>query len=89
MQNDEGVKVDLYIPRKCSATNRLIEAGDHASVQINVPILDEQGVMIKGEYQPYVIGGFLRERGLSDHEFNILLQKDGYLEKVVAKSQLI
>lgn len=36
MQNDEGNIVDLYIPRKCSATNRLITAKDHASVQIEI-----------------------------------------------------
>ncbi|KAF5941857.1 hypothetical protein HYC85_019500 [Camellia sinensis] len=36
MQNEEGQNMDLYIPRKCSATNRLITAKDHASVQINV-----------------------------------------------------
>jgi hypothetical protein len=36
MQNDNGVIVDLYIPRKCSATNRLITAKDHASVQIEI-----------------------------------------------------
>ena len=26
MQNEEGRVVDLYLPRKCSATNRLIPA---------------------------------------------------------------
>ena len=36
MQNDEQKIVDLYIPRKCSATNRLITAGDTASVQIDI-----------------------------------------------------
>ena len=36
MQNDEQKIVDLYIPRKCSATNRLITAKDHASVQIEI-----------------------------------------------------
>jgi small subunit ribosomal protein S21e len=36
MQNEEKEIVDLYIPRKCSATNRLITAKDHASVQLNV-----------------------------------------------------
>ena len=36
MQNEEKQIVDLYIPRKCSATNRLITAKDHASVQINI-----------------------------------------------------
>jgi hypothetical protein len=36
MQNEENKIVDLYIPRKCSATNRLITAKDSASVQIDV-----------------------------------------------------
>lgn len=45
MQNDQGQVVDLYVPRKCSATNRLIIAKDHASVQINVAEVDEEGKM--------------------------------------------
>ena len=36
MQNDQNKIVDLYIPRKCSATNSLITAYDHASVQIEI-----------------------------------------------------
>lgn len=36
MQNDEGKIVDLYVPRKCSATGRLIPAKEHGAVQINV-----------------------------------------------------
>ncbi len=36
MQNEEKDIVDLYIPRKCSATNRLIKAKDHSAVQIDV-----------------------------------------------------
>ncbi|KAL8507104.1 hypothetical protein ACS0TY_017841 [Phlomoides rotata] len=44
MQNDEGKNMDLCIPRKCSATNRLITSKDHASVQFNLGHLDERGV---------------------------------------------
>ena len=36
MQNENKEIVDLYIPRKCSATNNLITAKDHASVQMNI-----------------------------------------------------
>ena len=36
MQNDEGKVVELYLPRKCSATNRLIPATEHGSCNINV-----------------------------------------------------
>lgn len=28
--------MDLYVPRKCSATNRVLHAKDHAAVQINI-----------------------------------------------------
>ena len=36
MINEKGEIQDKYIPRKCSATNRLIVAKDHASVQIEI-----------------------------------------------------
>jgi len=36
MQNEQGDYVDIILPRKCAATNRLLHAKDHASVQINV-----------------------------------------------------
>ncbi|NXX01772.1 RS21 protein, partial [Larus smithsonianus] len=36
MQNDAGEFVDLYVPRKCSTSNRIIGAKDHASIQINI-----------------------------------------------------
>lgn len=36
MQDEQQNIVDIYIPRKCSATNRLITAKDHASVQIEI-----------------------------------------------------
>lgn len=36
MQNDQGKIVDLYVPRRCFATNRLLDAKDTASVQITL-----------------------------------------------------
>lgn len=36
MRNEEGETVDLYIPRKCSWTNRLITSKDHASIQVRL-----------------------------------------------------
>lgn len=37
MQNEAGEYVDLYIPRKCSASNRILSAKDHASIQVIMP----------------------------------------------------
>ncbi|PNX91139.1 40S ribosomal protein s21-2-like [Trifolium pratense] len=59
MQNDEGQITELYIPRKCSATNRLITAKDHASVQINIGHLDESGVY-NGTFSTFALCGFTR-----------------------------
>ena len=39
MFNDEGKLIDIYIPRKCSYTNRILHAKDKASVQINVGLV--------------------------------------------------
>ena len=36
MQNEKGEIVDLYIPRRCYATNKLLDAKDHSSVQITI-----------------------------------------------------
>lgn len=36
MQNDKKELVDLYIPRRCFATNRLLNAKDYSSVQVSI-----------------------------------------------------
>ncbi|KAF3973818.1 hypothetical protein CMV_002785 [Castanea mollissima] len=74
MQNEEGVITELYIPRKCSATNRLITAKDHASVQINVGHLDENGVY-NGHFSTFALCGFVRAQGDADSGLDRLWQK--------------
>ncbi|XP_008805749.1 40S ribosomal protein S21 [Phoenix dactylifera] len=74
MQNEEGKMMDLYIPRKCSATNRLITAKDHASVQINIGHLDENGVYT-GQFTTFALSGFIRAQGDADSALDRLWQK--------------
>ncbi|MCD7457003.1 40S ribosomal protein S21 [Datura stramonium] len=74
MQNDEGQNMDLYIPRKCSATNRLITSKDHASVQLNVGHLDEFG-RYTGQFTTYALCGFIRAQGDADSALDRLWQK--------------
>ncbi|EXJ59507.1 40S ribosomal protein S21 [Cladophialophora bantiana CBS 173.52] len=81
MENEKGEIVDLYVPRKCSATNRIIKAKDHASVQISVGKVDENG-RYTGENQVYALCGFVRSRAESDDSLNRLAQKDGFLKNV-------
>jgi len=82
MQNDQGIQVDLYRPRKCSATNRLITAKDHASVQINVGEVDEKGHYITNNFKRYELCGFIRSSGESDDSLNRLASSDGFLKNV-------
>lgn len=69
MQNEEGKYTDLYIPRKCSATNRIIGAKDHASVQINVGHLNADGVYTR-ENSTFAFSGFIRAKGEADAYLN-------------------
>ncbi|CAN8071667.1 unnamed protein product [Agarophyton chilense] len=77
MQNDKGEVVDLYIPRKCSASNRLITAKDHASVQITIARVDENGVK-NGEHDTIAICGYVRRKGLSDDAFYRISKEKGF-----------
>ncbi|KAL9026833.1 MAG: hypothetical protein Q9180_007419 [Flavoplaca navasiana] len=81
MENEKGDLVDLYVPRKCSATNRIIKAKDHASVQISVGKVDENG-RYTGENQVYALCGFVRAMGEGDDAMNRLAQRDGMLKNV-------
>lgn len=61
-----------------SASNRLITAKDHSSVQINIARVDENGVIIPGEYDTIAICGYVRRKGLSDDAFFRLARDKGY-----------
>ncbi len=74
MQNDEKKIVDLYIPRKCSATNRLITAKDHAAVQIDIAEVDENG-RTTGKSKTLALAGFMRSRGEADACLNRLFHE--------------
>ena len=66
MQNENGENVDLYIPRKCSWTNRLLTAKDHGSVQINVANVDPVSGLATGEATTYALSGCVRFRSEGD-----------------------
>uniref|UniRef100_A0A7S0FIC7 40S ribosomal protein S21 n=1 Tax=Minutocellus polymorphus TaxID=265543 RepID=A0A7S0FIC7_9STRA len=66
MQNENGDNVDLYVPRKCSWTNRLLTSGDHGSVQINVGNVDPVTGLFTGESTPFAISGYVRAKSEAD-----------------------
>uniref|UniRef100_A0A8R7PAK9 Small ribosomal subunit protein eS21 n=4 Tax=Triticinae TaxID=1648030 RepID=A0A8R7PAK9_TRIUA len=74
MQNEVGDMVDLYVPRKCSATNRIITAKDHASVQINIGHVDANG-LYNGSFTTFALSGFVRAQGDADGSLDRLWQQ--------------
>ncbi|CAO4370124.1 Protein CBR-RPS-21 [Caenorhabditis briggsae] len=87
MQNDAGQTVELYVPRKCSSSNRIIGPKDHAAVQIDFVDVDpETGRMIPGKSTRYAICGALRRMGESDDAILRLAQKDGLVPRDELKS---
>mmetsp|Transcript_105823 Transcript_105823/g.147549 ORF Transcript_105823/g.147549 Transcript_105823/m.147549 type:complete len:94 (-) Transcript_105823:414-695(-) len=75
--NDKNELIDLYIPRKCAITNKVISAKDRSSVQINVGVVDEQTGRYTGENLIFAFSGFVRKQGRADAELEILLNKQG------------
>ncbi|KAI3864560.1 hypothetical protein C5167_043359 [Papaver somniferum] len=80
MMNEEGQNMDLYIPRKCSATNRIITAKDHASVQLNIGHLNESGIYTN-QFSTFALSGFVRAQGDADSAVDRLWQKKKVEEK--------
>uniref|UniRef100_A0AAG1WR29 Small ribosomal subunit protein eS21 n=1 Tax=Oryctolagus cuniculus TaxID=9986 RepID=A0AAG1WR29_RABIT len=58
MQSNAGEFVDLYVPRKCSASNRIIGAKDHASIPMNVAEVDKVTGRFNGQSKTYAICGW-------------------------------
>jgi len=76
MQNESGENVDLYIPRKCAWTTRLISAKDHGSVQINVANVDPITGVYTGDYKAFALAGYIRAKSEGDEALTTLVQKN-------------
>jgi len=76
MHNDQGKLIDLYIPRKCAVTNKVIHAQDYASVQVNVGEVDGNGRYTK-KNTTFAFSGFIRKQGRADSSLEDLLAKAG------------
>ncbi len=72
MQNDAKEFVDIIVPRKCYATNRILNAKDHASI-----VITYQGENQKDEN--ICLSGFVRAKGQSDAALNRFFRSKGLL----------
>lgn len=64
-----------------SASNRIIHAKDHASVQLNLAEVDPNTGIMTGSSKVYAICGAIRMMGESDDCINRLAKRDSLLTK--------
>jgi small subunit ribosomal protein S21e len=76
MQNEAGENVEMYIPRKCSWTSRIISAKDHGSVQLNVANVDPITGLYTGEATPFALAGYVRNKSEGDMALTALVAKN-------------
>jgi len=62
MQNASGQYVDLYVPRKCSWTNRLIHSSDYAAVTVNIARVDADSGQRLPENDTFCLSGYIRSK---------------------------
>ncbi|XP_015400114.1 40S ribosomal protein S21-like [Panthera pardus] len=72
MYNNAGKFMDLYVQQKCSASNHIISAKDHRSIQMNTAKIDKvtgkfNGVHpLNGQFETFAICGAICRMGESD-----------------------
>ena len=77
IMNQNKEIVEKYLPRKCSATSKIIGPKDHSSVQIFIPDVDAQGRVITERGTNVVLSGYIREKGRGDIELEKILKSSG------------
>ncbi|XP_037591285.1 uncharacterized protein LOC119469710 [Cebus imitator] len=80
-QSDAGELVDLHLPRTCSASNRIVGAQDHTSIQMNVAGVHKVTARFNGQFKTYALCGAIGRMGESDDSILRLSKADGIVSK--------
>ena len=83
MQNTDAPptaeQIELYVPRKCAASNKIIAAKDHAAVQLDIAEVNEQTGRMTGKSRTYALCGSIRMMGEADDSIVRLASQDGFI----------
>jgi small subunit ribosomal protein S21e len=74
--NQENKLTDIYLPRKCDYTDRLITSKDHASIQLAINELNEDGTINLAKTNLVTISGFVRSTGQGDMALTRILNEN-------------
>ena len=73
--------MDLYVPWKCSASNRIIGTKDHTSIQMNAAEVDKVTGRFNGQFKTYTICGAICRMGESDDSILRLAKAESIVSK--------
>uniref|UniRef100_A0A8C2G6M7 Small ribosomal subunit protein eS21 n=1 Tax=Cyprinus carpio TaxID=7962 RepID=A0A8C2G6M7_CYPCA len=74
-------KIYLFIFFSSSASNRIIGAKDHASIQLNIAEVDKATGRFNGQFKTYAICGAIRRMGEADDSLLRLAKNDSIVAK--------
>lgn len=77
--NDKNKVTDIFLPRKCDYTDRIITSKDYSSVQLSICDVKPDGTIDLGSPKLVTLCGYVRGTG----------QSDAALEKVLKEKKLI
>lgn len=72
--NQDNKLTDLYLPRKCDYTDKLINPKDSSSVQLTVCDLNDDGTINLNKNNVVTICGYVRSSGESDSALDKVLK---------------
>jgi small subunit ribosomal protein S21e len=73
--NQENKMTDIYLPRKCDYTDRIITSKDHSSIQLSICDLNTDGTINLAKPNLVTISGFVRSTGQGDMALTHLLHE--------------
>lgn len=73
--NQDNKITDLYLPRKCDYTDRLITPKDNSSVQISICEVNADGTINLAKGNIVTICGYVRSLGESDTAIEKVLRE--------------
>ena len=86
MEKPEKINENLYVPRKCSYTNRILTSKDHSSVQLPIGTIEDT-ISYNGNFEIFSLCGNLRKQGRADEALNILIEKTDSITYLLFKKK--
>ena len=73
--NQDNKVTDLYLPRKCDYTDRLITPKDNSSIQLNICEVNADGTINLNKSSIITICGYVRSLGQGDNAIEKILRE--------------